>query len=110
MRLSSLSIVVYLYCTYFCYMYPKVPSVTIVFVIDQFPYRYCTTLKQFLHDGMRTFIDQGVVFANAHHPHGMTATATGHTALNTGAYADEHGIVGNAWFNEHGERIACDHD
>ncbi len=87
----------------------KAPKITLIFVIDQFPHRYTTQLKKNLKTGIHRFLDEGVVFSNAHQPHGMTATCTGHTALNTGAYADTHGIVGNTWYS-HGTKVACDDD
>lgn len=83
------------------------PRITIIFVIDQFPYRYTTQLQNNLHTGFKRFLDKGTLFINAHQPHGMPATCTGHTALNTGAYADTHGIVGNAWYAK-GKKVACD--
>ncbi len=83
------------------------PKITLIFVIDQFPYRYTTQLKNNLRTGFKRFLDNGMLFTNAHQPHGMPATCTGHTALNTGAYADIHGIVGNAWYSK-GKKVACD--
>lgn len=83
------------------------PKITLIFVIDQFPYRYTTQLDTHLKAGIRRFLNDGLVFTNAHQPHGMPATCTGHTALNTGAYADTHGIVGNTWYHN-GKRMACD--
>lgn len=85
------------------------PKITLIFVIDQFPYRYTTQLKKNLQTGIHRFLEEGYIFTNAHQPHGMPATCTGHTALNTGAYADTHGIVGNAWYSN-GKKIACDDD
>jgi len=86
-----------------------VPTVTLIFVIDQYAYRYTNQMRNYLKASIKQFADAGVVFTNAHHPNGMPATCTGHTDLNTGAYADTHGIVGNAWY-EHGKKMACDDD
>lgn len=87
--------------------YTTAPKVTLIFVIDQFPYRYTTQLRSNLQSGFKRFLDNGTLFINAHQPHGMPATCTGHTALNTGAYADIHGIVGNTWYSK-GKKVACD--
>lgn len=85
------------------------PLITLIFVIDQFPYRYTTQLKKNIRTGIKRFEQEGVVFKNAHHVQAQTATCVGHTALNTGAYGDTHGIVGNTWY-EHGKKVACDDD
>lgn len=82
----------------------KPPQLTIIFVIDQFPFRYFNKLKDTLHYGLKNLFCNGINFTNAHHPHGMTATCTGHTALNTGTYGKDHGIVGNAWYNAAGKK------
>lgn len=84
------------------------PQVTIIFVIDQFPYYQIQKLYPFLKTGLKYLIDNGKNFVNAHIPHGMPATCTGHTGLNTGTFAQDHGIVGNAWYNKDGKNIACD--
>jgi len=85
------------------------PKITLIFVIDQCPYRYTVQLQQYLKAGLARFKNEGLVFTNAHHPNAMPATCTGHTDLNTGAYADTHGIVGNAWYTR-GKKMACDDD
>lgn len=85
------------------------PKITLIFVIDQFPYRYTLELDNYLRAGIRQFLDKGVVFKNAHHIQGEPATCPGHTALNTGAYADTHGVVGNTWYLND-KKVACDDD
>lgn len=91
------------------YTYAEKPKITLIFVIDQFPYRYTLQLKKYLRAGFRQFLREGVVFTNAHHVQGMPATCPGHTALNTGAYADIHGVVGNTWYIQD-KKVACDAD
>lgn len=49
--------------------------------------------------GFRYFLDQGLVYADAHHPHANTETIVGHATLATGAYPSVHGMIGNIWFD-----------
>ncbi len=54
--------------------------------------------------GFRYLLENGIVYADAHHPHANTETIVGHATLSTGAYPSEHGMVGNSWFDrESGE-------
>lgn len=84
------------------------PKLTVIFVIDQCPYSAITKQLPFMHYGIKEILDKGAHFSNAHHDHGMPATGTGHTGLNTGAFANEHGIIGNRWFNKQGKKVVCD--
>ncbi len=86
------------------------PRLTVVVVIDQLAYQYLAKLKCYLRYGLRFFMDKSVEFTNAYYPHGMPSTATGHTALNTGTYADTHGIIGNRWYNINGDIMRSDQD
>lgn len=88
----------------------KKPKITVIFVIDQMAYSYIPKLRQNFKYGFKTLLDNGIVYTNAYHPHGMPATATGHTALNTGAFAKDHGIVANRWTGSKGEKIYSDQD
>jgi predicted AlkP superfamily pyrophosphatase or phosphodiesterase len=51
--------------------------------------------------GFRYFLEQGIVYANAHHAHANTETIVGHATLATGAHPAAHGMIGNIWF-DHG--------
>lgn len=86
------------------------PKLTVIFVIDQCPFDALSKTYPYMHGGIKQLIDQGINYNNAHHPHSTTATCTGHTALGTGAFANEHGITGNGWYNQHGKKVACDDD
>ncbi|MFC1845674.1 alkaline phosphatase family protein [Candidatus Dependentiae bacterium] len=86
------------------------PRLTIIFVADQFAYHYIPRLDPFLRGGIRELIDYGVFYQNAHYPHAMPATATGHAALNTGCFAKDHGFIGNKWFDQSGKKIRCTDD
>jgi len=86
------------------------PRITVVVIIDQLAYEYLPKLKCYLRHGLRFFLDRSVEFKNAYYPHGMPSTSTGHTALNTGTYADTHGIIGNRWYDITGKVVRSDQD
>ena len=49
--------------------------------------------------GFRYFLEEGLVFGNAHHAHANTETIVGHATLATGAHPSAHGMIGNIWFD-----------
>lgn len=49
--------------------------------------------------GFRRLLDEGLVFANAHHRHANTETVVGHTTLATGTDPAIHGMVANVWLD-----------
>ena len=55
--------------------------------------------------GFRYLAEQGVWYANAHHPHANTETIVGHVTLATGAYPSRHGMVSNVWFDAEDGRL-----
>lgn len=84
------------------------PKLTIVLIVDQLAYHYINKLYPHLRQGLRYLLDNGVNYTNAHTPHPNTGPS--HATFNTGAYAKDHGIVGNKWFGKNGEKINCDDD
>ena len=90
---------------------PQVPpQLTLVFVIDQFAYHYLYKIRPFLSAGIKTLLDNGVLYTHATHPHGVPTTACGHAAIGCGAYAKHHGLVGNSWVNKIGDVIESTFD
>ena len=85
------------------------PRLTVVLVVDQFAYHYIDKLMPHLKHGIKYLLENGVVYTNAHMPHGQPGTATGHAGLNTGVCADLHGYPNNTWY-ENGKKVACDDD
>ena len=75
-------------------------------MIDQFPYRYTLQLK---NTCVPVLGARGRSLYECPSCQLMPATCPGHTELNTGAYADIHGIVGNTWY-VHDTKVACDAD
>jgi predicted AlkP superfamily pyrophosphatase or phosphodiesterase len=49
--------------------------------------------------GFRYFLEEGIVYGNAHHAHANTETIVGHATLATGAHPSVHGMIGNIWFD-----------
>ncbi len=88
----------------------SIPKMTIVLVIDQFAYSYIEKLNKNFNYALKDLLENGVNITNAHHPHGTPSTATGHTALSTGVFAKDHGIINNSWFTLSGKKIKCDDD
>lgn len=88
----------------------KTPQLTVVVVIDQFAYSYLYKLKPYLTGGIKTLLDNGISYENAHHAHAMPETAVGHAALSTGAFAHDHGIIANSWFDTNGNEVESDDD
>jgi len=86
------------------------PKLTVIIVVDQLAYHYMPKLYPHLQYGLKTLLDKGIVYENTYLPHGMPATGTGHTGLNTGTYAKDHGIIANGWVTLSGEKVACDDD
>lgn len=95
-----------------CFMQPfcRPPRLTVVMVIDSFAYEYIRKLEPNFCGGLRSLMENGVVYTCAHYPHALPTTAVGHTALSTGVYGNDHGIVTNAWFDQEGKKIQSDAD
>ena len=78
----------------------KKPRLVLQITVDQLrgdlPGRYLDRMGE---GGFRYLLEEGVVFANAHHSHANTETIVGHTTLATGAIPAVHGMIGNVWFD-----------
>ncbi|MGV7206995.1 alkaline phosphatase family protein [Oxalobacteraceae bacterium A2-2] len=76
------------------------PKLVVVLVVDGLPNEQVLRYRdQFGQGGLRRLLDQGASFSNAHQAHGVTVTAVGHSAVLTGAYPYQHGIIGNNWID-----------
>jgi predicted AlkP superfamily pyrophosphatase or phosphodiesterase len=92
-----------------CFVLSEAPKVSIVIVIDQLAEHHIKRLSPHFTDGFRTFLENGVCFENAFHPHGIPTTATGHATISTGALAKDHGVILNNWV-EDGENVTFARD
>ncbi|MEE9157865.1 MAG: alkaline phosphatase family protein [Gammaproteobacteria bacterium] len=79
---------------------PVSPRLILQITVDalrgDLPTRYYDRLGK---DGFRYLLDNGTVYANAHHRHANTETIVGHTTLATGADPSVHGMIGNVWLD-----------
>jgi arylsulfatase A-like enzyme len=79
---------------------PASPKLVVVLVVDGLPAEQVQRYRdQFGQGGFRRLLDQGAWFSNAHQAHGITVTAIGHSAILTGAYPYQHGVIGNNWID-----------
>ncbi len=91
---------------------PAQPKLVVVMVVDGLPNEQVTRYRaQFGEGGFRRLLESGASFSNAHQAHGITVTAVGHSAVLTGAYPYQHGIIGNNWIDPAtGESVYCTED
>ncbi len=108
MKANKLSILFVLVLPFITKTNCSTPRLTIIMVVDQFAYHYLYKLAPFFTDGFRSLLNEGIVFENAHYPHAVPETSIGHTVLNTGTFAKDHGIIGNAWVDQNGKEVECD--
>ncbi len=86
------------------------PTLTVIFVIDQFAYHYIDKIYPNLNYGLKKLIDNGVVFTEAYFPHAQPGTATGHTCINCGVLPKDHGIIANKWLDNNGKLVKAYYD
>ena len=89
---------------------PVKPKLLLVIVVDQFRYDYLIRFREGYSGGIARLLKNGAVFADARYPQYPTVTATGHSAVMTGATPSVSGIVGNSWFEREpfiGTKVAC---
>jgi predicted AlkP superfamily pyrophosphatase or phosphodiesterase len=91
---------------------PAPPKLVVVMVVDGLPNEQVLRYRsQFGEGGFRRLLEQGASFGNAHQAHGITVTAIGHSAVLTGAYPYQHGIIGNNWIDPaSGKSVYCTED
>ncbi len=85
-------------------LHSKPPRLTIVLIIDQCAQHLIKKLEPNFTGAFKQLLKNGIVYEQANFPHAMPATSTGHTALSTGAYAHNHGIIGNHWYDKQGQK------
>lgn len=86
------------------------PRCYVIFVIDSGAWHYIQKLDPYLTKGIRSLINNGVVFTDAQWPYAIPCTGPGHTGLNTGAFAKDHGVVSNSWFDRAGNKVVFEED
>ncbi|CDG82177.1 alkaline phosphatase family protein [Janthinobacterium agaricidamnosum] len=88
------------------------PKLVLVLVVDGLPQEQVLRYRdQFGQGGLRRLLDQGAWFSDAHQAHGITVTAIGHSAVLTGAYPYQHGVIGNNWIDPQTKKsVYCTED
>jgi arylsulfatase A-like enzyme len=91
---------------------PAAPKLVVVMAVDGLPQEQLLRYRhQFGEGGFKRLLTQGAMFSDAHQAHGTTVTAIGHSAILTGAYPYQHGIVGNNWIDRAtGKSVYCTED
>jgi predicted AlkP superfamily pyrophosphatase or phosphodiesterase len=88
---------------------PKKPKLVIGIVIDQMRYDYLIRFAdKYGNDGFKRIIKDGFSLENAHFNYIPTYTAVGHTSIYTGTTPENHGIIGNNWYDKYAKKyIYC---
>lgn len=81
-------------------LYANSPKLVLQITVDQLRGDQLTRLVDRMPEGgFRYFLNEGLIYANAHHAHANTETIVGHATLATGAHPAVHGMIGNVWFD-----------
>lgn len=78
---------------------PAPPRLVVMIVIDQLPSWSFDAQRTALDGGIARMLEHGAYWPRAAYPYATTNTAPGHATLATGTTPNEHGIVGNRWFD-----------
>lgn len=91
---------------------PDKPKLVVGVVVDQMRYDYLTRFwNKFGDEGFKRLITEGYNFKNAHFNYVPTYTAPGHASVFTGTSPQNHGIIGNDWYNKfEGKKVYCTGD
>lgn len=77
------------------------PKLVIGIVVDQMRYDYLIRFyNKYSDNGFKKLINKGFNCENAHFNYVPTHTAVGHASIYTGTTPNNHGIVGNNWFDK----------
>ena len=82
-------------------------KLAVLVVFDQLRGDYLERWRPlFGRDGFVRLERDGAWFTNCYYPYATTTTGPGHASMLTGACAESHGIINNAWM-ENGESVYC---
>ena len=83
----------------------QTPKLVVGVVVDQMCYDYLYRFQHhFQKDGFKRFLDRGVNCRNTNYNYVPTDTGPGHASIYTGTTPNNHGIVGNDWYNRNTEK------
>ena len=88
---------------------PKKPKLVIGIVIDQMRYDYLTRFaSKYGNEGFKRILNGGFSLENANYNYIPTYTAVGHASIYTGTTPENHGIIGNNWYDKFAKKyIYC---
>lgn len=91
---------------------PDKPKLVVGIVVDQMRYDYLTRFWEKYEDGgFKRLVNEGFNFKNNHFNYIPTYTAPGHASVYTGTTPENHGIIGNNWYNKFEEKeVYCVED
>ena len=73
------------------------PKLVVVVVVDQFAANLMNQHRAGFTGGLKTLLDEGLVYANGYHTHGLTETCPGHSTVLSGMHPSHTGIPANDW-------------
>jgi hypothetical protein len=88
---------------------PPRAQLAVLVVFDQLRGDYLERWQELFEEGgFRRLQEEGAWFQNCHYPYAHTVTAAGHASLLTGCSPQQHGIVGNNWYDiDAGRSVYC---
>jgi predicted AlkP superfamily pyrophosphatase or phosphodiesterase len=82
------------------------PKLIVGVVVDQMCYEYLYRYKdKFGKDGFNLFLEKGTNVRNTLYNYVPTYTGPGHASIYTGTTPENHGIVGNEWFERETNQV-----
>ncbi len=84
----------------------KQPKVVVGIVVDQMCYEYLYRYQaNFGKDGFNRFLQKGMNCRNILYNYVPTYTGPGHASIYTGTTPNNHGIIGNEWFEASSNKV-----
>ena len=85
------------------------PKLVVGIVIDQMRYDYLVRFgEKYGEGGFKRILKNGFSLENAHFNYIPTYTAVGHASIYSGSTPENHGIIGNSWYDKYAKKwIYC---
>ena len=84
------------------------PKIIVGLVVDQMCYDYLYSFQdKFIESGFRKIMNNGTNCRNTNYNYVPTYTGPGHASIYTGTTPDNHGIVGNEWYERESKEKLC---
>lgn len=97
--LQRISLIFCLFITLKTHSQPQKPKIIVGIVVDQMCYDYLYRFQgKFTESGFRKIMANGTNCRNTNYNYVPTYTGPGHASIYTGTTPDNHGIVGNEWY------------